>query len=120
MSDSLTRGMDLFFEDLEKYAKSMSDEKISDVLMVGGEMLAEDVRRLPSPRTNRTGYTHMLDSVAAEKKGAVVYVGWGRYYGRFVEEGTTKMRAQPHLIPTWDANREKYYKAMNDKLFAIL
>ena len=114
-------GMDDFFKDLDKWAKIADDEHVADVLMVGGEALAEDVRKLPSPRSNRTVYTHMLDSVQARRKSgeAAVEVGWGRYYGLFVERGTRKMRAQPHLHPAWNNNNERYYKLMADKLFQI-
>lgn len=96
----------------------MSDDKIAEVLMVGGEMLSEDVHKLPAPRRKTTGYTHMLDSVQAKANGPRVQVGWGRYYGLFVEDGTKKMSAQPHLKVTWEKNKERYYKAMTDKLFA--
>lgn len=115
-------GMDDFFKDLDEWAKIADDQHVIDVLTVGGEALAEDIRKLPSPRSKRTGYTHMLDSVQAQQAksgGVVVEVGWGRYYGLFVERGTTKMRAQPHLHPTWNNNKDKYYKLMADKLFQI-
>ena len=114
-------GIDDFFKDLEEWAKIADDQHVADVLMVGGEALAEDIRKLPSPRSKRTGYTHMLDSVQAKKADGrtAVEVGWGRYYGLFVERGTRKMRAQPHLHPTWDRNKDRYYKQMADKLFQI-
>ena len=114
-------GMDDFFKDLDKWAKIADDEHVADVLMVGGEALAEDVRKLPSPRSNRTGYTHMLDSVQAKRKSgeAAVEFVWCRYYGLCVERGTRKMRAQPHLHPAWNNNNERYYKLMADKLFQI-
>lgn len=118
-------GMDDFFKDLDEWAKIADDAHVEDVLIVGGEALAEDVRKLPSPRSKRGGgYTHMLDSMTAkksDKQRQVVEVGWGgkKYYGLFVERGTTKMRAQPHLHPTWNNNKERYYKLMADKLFQI-
>ena len=110
-------GMDLFLEDLKKYENAMTEDNIADVLMAGGEALAADVRRLPKPRRSGGGYTHMLDSVHAMAKGAAVQVGWGQYYGYFVEHGTRKMKAQPHLISTWNQNKDRYVDLMRSKLF---
>ncbi len=109
-------GLKLFADLLEQYEKAA--DGIADVLIVGGEALAEDVQRLPKPRRRGAGYTHMLDSVQAAPSGKdAVLVSWGQYYGKFVEYGTKKMDAQPHLIPTWDRNKDRYYKLMTDKLF---
>lgn len=111
-------GLVKFMDLLEKYEASASDKHISDVLMVAGETLAEEVHRLPKPRRRGAGYTHMLDSVAAAPSGKdAVLVSWGQYYGKFVEYGTKKMQAQPHLIPTWEQNKDRFYRMMQDKLF---
>lgn len=110
-------GLQDFLDDLEKYAKAADDARVAEVLMAGGESLAEDVRKLPRPRRRLSGITHMLDTVKAVKEGAAVQVGWGAYYGAFVERGTRKMRAQRHMGPVWDANKERYYKQMQQKLF---
>ena len=110
-------GLKLFSDMIEEYAKAT--DNIADVLMIAGEALAEDVHRLPKPRRRGAGYTHMLDSVTAAPSGKdAVLVSWGRYYGKFVEHGTKKMGAQPHLIPTWEQNKDRYYKMMQDNLFA--
>ena len=112
-------GLELFAAMLEKYEKAVDEKNITDVLMIAGNALAEDVHRLPKPRRRGAGYTHMLDSVTAAPSGKdAVLVSWGRYYGKFVEHGTKKMGAQPHLIPTWEQNKDRYYKLMQDNLFA--
>lgn len=112
-------GLELFAKMLEQYEKAADENHIADVLMQAGNALAEDVRRLPKPRRRGAGYTHMLDSVQASPSGKdAVLVSWGQYYGKFVEYGTKKMGAQPHLIPTWDQNKDRYYKLMTDNLFA--
>ena len=119
MATADPEGLKLFADMLEQYAKAADDQNIADVLMVAGEALSEDVRRLPKPRRRGAGYTHMLDSVAPAQSGKdAVLISWGRYYGKFVEYGTTKMQAQPHLVPTWEQNKDRYYKLMQDKLFA--
>lgn len=112
-------GLELFAAMLEKYEKAVDEKNIADVLMIAGNALAEDVRRLPKPRRRGAGYTHMLDSVQAAPSGKdAVLVSWGQFYGKFVEHGTKKMGAQPHLIPTWEQNKDRYYKLMTDNLFA--
>ena len=112
-------GLELFAAMLERYEKAVDEKNIADVLMIAGNALAEDVRRLPKPRRRGAGYTHLPDSVAPAQAGKdAVLVSWGRYYGKFVEYGTKKMGAQPHLIPTWDRNKDRYYKMMQDNLFA--
>lgn len=112
-------GLELFAQMLEQYEKAADENNIAEVLMTAGEALAEDVHRLPKPRRRGTGYTHMLDSFAPAQTGKdAVLVSWGQYYGKFVEYGTKKMGAQPHLIPTWEQNKDRYYKLMQDKLFA--
>lgn len=112
-------GLEKFMDLLEKYEKAADDNHVSEVLMQAGEALAEDVHRLPKPRRRGAGYTHMLDSVTAAPSGKdAVLVSWGRYYGKFVEHGTKKMSAQPHLMPEWERNKDRYYKMMQDNLFA--
>ena len=112
-------GLEKFMDLLEQYEKAADEKNIADVLMIAGNALAEDVHRLPKPRRRGAGYTHMLDSVVATPSGKdAVLVSWGQFYGKFVEYGTKKMDAQPHLIPTWDQNKDRYYKLMTDNLFA--
>lgn len=112
-------GLELFANMLEQYEKAADENRIADVLMIAGNALAEDVHRLPKPRRRGAGYTHMLDSVVAAPSGKdAVLVSWGRHYGKFVEYGTKKMGAQPHLIPTWERNKDRYYKLMQDNLFS--
>ena len=112
-------GLKVFLDMLDEYEKAADDQNVADVLMIAGEAVAEDVQRLPKPRRRGAGYTHMLDSVTAAPSGKdAVLVSWGQYYGKFVEYGTKKMQAQPHLIPTWERNKDRYYKLMQDNLFA--
>ena len=37
-------------------------------------------------------------------------MGWGKYYGRMVEDGSVQMKkgGTPHLVPTWNRNSDKY------------
>ena len=112
-------GFTEFLDDLEEYARAASDENLQKALMAGGEALAADVRKLPKPRRNISGITHMLDTVTAEPKVRRVQVGWRLkgYYGAFVEFGTRKMSAQPYLWPTWTQGKLRYYELIKQQLF---
>lgn len=116
MADEFT-GFDDFSDLLEKYIGKTEKENVMKVLEIGAVELARDVRALPRPRRPGGGYTHMLDSATTKRRGEEVEVGWGKYYGPFVERGTTKMKSQPHMRPTFERNKEKYYDKMKKALF---
>ena len=115
-----TEFFDAGFEELEnilsEYTKSA--ENVIEILEIGAAELVRDVRRLPSPRSrvNAGGYTHLLDTVAFKKVKDEIEVGWGKYYGPTLEKGTVKMRSRAHLAPTYQINKEKYYKKMIEKI----
>ena len=110
-------GFDDFSSLLEKYIGKVEKENVMKVLEVGAEELARDVRALPKPRRPGGGYTNMLDSVTTKRRGEEVEGGWGKYYGPFGERGTKKKNSQPHMRPTFERNKEKYYDKMKKALF---
>lgn len=117
MSNDFYSGFDDLSKDIESYLKNV--ENVQDVLEVGAKEFTKDLLKLAKPKSQirKSGYTHLVDSFAYRKaKDKEVEVGWGKHYGRFVEQGTMKMRARPHLKPTWDRNKEKYYRTMLKKL----
>ena len=110
-------GYDAFSELLEKY--SISDEKALDAVESGAQEFKDDLLKLPRPRSkiNKSGYTHLVDSFAFERKDGVIKVGWGKYYGPMLEKGTKKMAKQAHLKPTFNQDKDKYYKKMIEQIF---
>jgi HK97 gp10 family phage protein len=111
-----------FLDELDRFQKATSDPlAVQDILMTGATALRDDVRKLPRPRSNMHKRTHMLDLVDAQAKGKdTAQVGWTNdgYYGVFVERGTKKLhKTTPHIGPTWDKNKTRYYKLMAQKLF---
>lgn len=118
MADDFT-GFDEFSKMLEKYMENTDMEGVLNVLNIGAESLVQDVRALPRPRSQRGGggWTHLLDTVTQKKNGEEIEVGWGKYYGVFLEKGTCKMSAQPHIASTFEQNKEKYYEKMQKALF---
>lgn len=127
MSFYAESGFDAFDDEIKRYMKAAEPENVTAILKAGADQLVEDVRRLPQPRSGviKAGYTHLLDSVTgAERKDNTYAVGWGKYYGPMVEKGHAtvgggRVAARSHLTPTYKANREKYAKAMQNKIEEI-
>lgn len=112
-------GFDEFSKMLEEFKKRTEVKNVTKVLEIGARQLVEDVRALPRPRSqiNTPGYTHLLDTVTYQTQGEEVVVGWGKYYGPMVENGTVKMKGIEHVKPTFERNSEKYYKNMQKAIF---
>lgn len=111
------------FLELEKELKeliSKTEEKnIMRAIEAGAKEMVEDLLRLPKPKSeiSKAGYTHMIDCFKYKQEKNEYTVGWGKYYGPLVENGTSKMKAQHHLRPLFNKNKEKYYRTMISKLF---
>ena len=110
------------FDDLSKLLEDfeISEDDAMEALDETAEMFAQDVRKLPRPRSMITasGYTHLLDTVTYRRNKNEIEVGWGKYYGPMVDRGTRKMRGTPHIKPTFQSNQDKYFRAIQKKLFS--
>ena len=104
------------FENLSKIVSQYieASENKKEALITGAQELLKDLRKLTKPMSEirKPGYTHLIDSFAYEVRDKEVVVGWGKYYGRMVEYGTSKMAAREHFRPVFEKNKEKYYKKM--------
>ncbi len=112
-------GFELFSDLLKKYEEETSKDSVMKVLEIGAKEFVEDVRKLPKPisQIRAPGYTHLLDTVTYRRTSEDVVTGWGKYYGPMIENGTIRTRATPHIQPTFERNKEKYYKKMQNALF---
>lgn len=110
-------GMNDFMEELSALADKVSDDQMAEYLKAGADAFVQDMHKLPSPRSRRSKRSHMLDNISAKKNGSGWDIGWGDYYGSMVEKGTSKMRAQPHLLTTWQQNENKYMQQIQEKIF---
>lgn len=112
-------GFDELEQMLKDYADEVSPEKLGQVLKTGADDFISDVRALPKPRSRVTSprHTHMLDTMDSKEENGRILIGWGVYYGPILEHGSKKMQPHMHLHPTWEGNKEKYYKTMTDKLW---
>ena len=78
----------------------------------------EDYIKLSDPQSmldeeekiSKAGYTHLIDTFTYRRTKDDIAVGWGKYYGRMVEDGSVQMKkgGTPHLVPTWNRNSDKY------------
>lgn len=107
------------FLDLQKeladYVKNV--EKPLEILEVGANSFVKDLLKLPKPKSDiiKSGYTHLITTFSYNKTSEDIEIGWGKYYGRMVEEGTKKTKKQSHLKPLFEKNKEKYYQQMIKK-----
>lgn len=97
-------------------------ENTDNILEIGAKEYVKDLLKLPKPKSKikAAGYTHLVDSFNyknSNKHKGEIEVGWGKYYGPFVDRGTTKIKARPHLKPTFNKNKDKYYSMMLKGIF---
>lgn len=110
-------------EELTQYLNKAEDP--TDILNEGAKAFTNDLLKLPKPKSRiRTSrHTHLVDTFTyneSTKYKGEINVGWGKYYGPFVENGVhlksgALLKAQPHLKPLWDKNSNKYYEIMIKK-----
>lgn len=112
------------FNELENELKDILKkvDNIEKILEVGASEFVNDALKLPKPKSkiNSPKHTHLVDSFSykkSSKKKGEIETGWGVYYGPMVENGTVKMKKQPHLEPLFNKNKEKYYKKMIEKIY---
>lgn len=109
-------GFEALSEIIGKYIDEV--DNVEDVLAAGAKEFVNDLLKLPKPisKIRKAGYTHLINTFTYRKKNKEIEVGWGKYYGPMVENGTEKMNAREHVKPLWDKNKEKYYKTMITKI----
>ena len=107
------------FLELENQLKDIisKDEHIDDVLENLSKDFVNDLLKLTNPmsKIKKSEYTHMVDSFTYNKRNDEYEVGWGKYYGKWVEKGvhynkgkhSIMLKAQPHLQPTFEKNFKK-------------
>ena len=90
-----------------------------EILEVGAKEFVSDLSKLSRPysQIKKSGYTHLVDSFDYVIKKKEIEVGWQKYYGRMVEEGTKLTPPQPHLVPTYEKSQNKYYEKMIEKIY---
>lgn len=111
------RGFDDLISELNDYISK--SKNYIDILEIGAKEFVKDLLKITKPysKIHKSGYTHLVDTFTYRKTNVDIEVGWGKYYGRMLEDGTKKMKSQPHLRPTFNKNKNKYYNKMLEKFY---
>ncbi len=84
-----------------------------DTLQPGAEVLKDEMQ----DRVAKDSY-QLHDSIDVRRRGDTLEVGAGPegFYGYFLERGTSKMAAQPWLVPALDAARDRAVAAIGRQI----
>ena len=102
-------------KELSDIAKDCSDENRKRALEKGSDIIVKDARvRAPI----NTGLLHREGIAAEVISGDEADIGWTNdaFYGRFLETGTSKMAARPHLRPAYEAKKNQVIEVMRKEL----
>ncbi len=109
-------GFDELTDQLSDLLKNVEEDRLYETLELGASELVSKASKLSSPYSSirKSGYTHLVNTFAYKRNTTYkdVAVGWGKYHGRMVEGGTRKMRAQAHLVPLWNKEKEAIHTKM--------
>jgi HK97 gp10 family phage protein len=97
------RGANQLFKNLDLIREEVSEENLRDDAAAALQPVVEDAQALAP-----VDQGDLRDSiqVAYLEDGAIAVV-IADWKGHFFEFGTVKMRAQPMLLPAWDANADE-------------
>lgn len=117
MSDNFYQGFNLLESELNQILNNTKEPM--QILEDEAKEFVKDLLKLPKPisKIRKSGYTHLIHTFSYRVKNKEIEVGWGKYYGPMLENGTSKMNPKSHLKPCWEKNSEKYYKHMIAKIF---
>lgn len=106
-------GMDEFLQQLEKLGNDV-DKHADEALKNAGKVLQTEVKKRAPVRTGNLKQHIMLSE--PKDRAIDVYVDGKAYYGAFLEEGTSKMRAQPFMYPAFQSSQFKIRREMVETL----
>lgn len=115
MAEDLTKGFQELSEELAEISKSTTESVRREALDDGAEIIVARARQL-APRD--TGLLKSEGIVKGDNDGDSIKVGWTKdgFYGRFLENGTSKMAPRPHLRPAWEQEKTAVLDAMQKKM----
>ena len=123
MAEDLTKGFQEFSEELTELAKSTSEPYRKEALDAGGEIIAGRARQLVPVLKDEhygrvRGYLRDQGIVKDDNDGNSIQVGWTKdgFYGRFLENGTSKMDPFPHIRPAYEQKKREVWDAMEKKM----
>ena len=108
-------GMEELMRELEATAKQVSPDSCKAALAAGAEVILAEARRQAPVDTGSLRDKGLAMKVESEQEALIGWTSDG-FYGRFLEDGTSKMAAKPYLRPALEAKREEANQTMLRKL----
>ena len=93
-------GMDEFMQQLERLGDDV-DKHTDEALINAGKLLQKEVKKRVPVDTGKLRDNIMLSEVKDKTIDVYVDQQGPAYYGVFLEEGTSKMRARPFMYPAF-------------------
>lgn len=103
-----------------------AERELADEQMLAAKELASDIRSFAPVRTGKYRASIEGDLLSARRAGSNIGGGmkggtkdpnatgiFAEFVWRFLEFGTVNMSAQPHIFPTYRANKKKIRRRMN-------
>ena len=115
MAEDMTRGFDELAKELEEIAKHADESHRRQALDDGAEIIVDRAREIVPVDT---GLLSRSGIVKGNNTGDAIEVGWTKdgFYGRFLENGTTKMAPRPHISPAYEQTKTQ----VNEKMLATM
>jgi|SRR5690625_2613241 len=108
-------GMDELIQQLENIGDNAGKYK-KEALTKAGKILQDEVKKYVPVDTGNLKEHIMLSDVENDTIDVYVDQQGKAYYGVMVEEGTSKMRAQPYMFPSFQKAKGKIRAEMIDVL----
>ena len=115
MAEDILDGFLELSEELNRMAKACSEKSRKNALEKGSDIIVKAARaRAPID----TGLLSREGIAAEVISGEIADIGWtaDAFYGRFLEMGTSKMAARPHLRPAYEAKKNQVVQVMIETL----
>ena len=111
----LTKGFDELAQELSEIAKAATGPAKQQALDKGGDIVVQRARALAPVRT---GLLKREGIVKGDNTGDKIDIGWSKdgFYGRFLENGTSKMAPRPHISPAWEQTTTQVTRTMLNML----
>lgn len=104
--EDLTKGFAELQNELDRYAKGVSEPYRRQALDAGADIIVERARAIAPVDT---GKLKREGIVKGDNDGSSIQVGWTKeeFYGRFLENGTSKMAPRPHIRPAYEQTKTR-------------
>ena len=115
MMDFKMDGLDELMREIENIGKDMQNHK-DEAVLEAGRFFQKEVKKMVPVRTGNLRDHIEVSDVENGMVDVFVDQQGKAYYGVMVEEGTSTMRAQPYMYPTYQRAKGKIRAKLMDTL----